>query len=59
MISIVVLISLQLVLLFFTDLAGHERTGSVLSIIGLFMTIISLLIGARNEKKQKTTDSSV
>jgi len=59
LISIVVLISLQLILLFFTDLAAHERTGSVLSIIGLFMTIISLLIGARNEKKQKTTDPTL
>lgn len=59
MICIVILIAIQLVLLFFTDLAGHERTGSIVSIVGLFMTITSLLIGVRNEKKQKTTDSSV
>ena len=59
MICIVILIAIQLVLLFFTDLAGRERTGSIVSIVGLVMTITSLLIGVRNEKKQKTTDSSV
>jgi hypothetical protein len=59
LICCIVIIVAQMVLLFFFDLTSHERTGSILSMIGLVLIIISLVIGARNEKKQKTTDSAL
>jgi hypothetical protein len=59
MICCMILIIAEIFLLLFADLSRPQLIGSVATAIGMLLTMGSLMVGSKNEKKQKTTDSTL